>query len=149
MPSARSLAAGAYYAHPQNAFWRVLAAVLEAPPPANAARTAFAKRAGIAIWDVLAACAREGSMDSAIEKDSEKANDIGALLAQYPSIGAVALNGGRAKQCFMRHIKLSGETGKVKLIFLPSTSPANARMPFSQKTAAWRQIAPFIRRTAA
>ncbi|MBE8158545.1 MAG: DNA-deoxyinosine glycosylase, partial [Betaproteobacteria bacterium] len=74
---------------------------------------------------------------------SETANDISGLLARHPAICAVALNGGMAKQCFMRHVKNYGD---VRLLFLPSTSPANARMNFSQKVAAWRQILPFVNR---
>lgn len=147
MPSARSLAAGEYYAHPQNAFWRLLAEVLQTPPPAGyAAQKAMAARAGIAVWDVLAACRRTGSMDSAIDAESEKANDIAALLARRPKIAAVALNGGRAKKCFARHIQLPENLPPPRMLFLPSSSPANARMRFSEKAAAWMQIAPFVRR---
>lgn len=81
-------------------------------------------------------------MDSAIETESETANDISGLLSRCPRIRAVALNGGKAKQCFMRHVK---SWGGAELIFLPSSSPANARMNFSQKLAAWRKIAPFLK----
>ena len=144
MPSARSLAAGEYYAHPQNAFWPLMARLLELPPlETYAKKQAALKRGGAALWDALAACRREGSLDSAIVRESETANDIAALLAQHRTIEAVALNGDRARQCFLRHIKLENHC---RLIFLPSTSPANARMNFSQKLAAWRAVAPFLRK---
>ncbi len=143
MPSARSLAEGRYYAHPRNLFWPLLADILgESPPPAGyAGRVAAAKRAGIAVWDVLAECRRRGSADAAIARDSERANDIAELLARHPSVRAVALNGGRAKQCFMRHIKTAADA---ELLFLPSTSPANAGMPRARKAAEWRRLAPFL-----
>ena len=143
MPSARSLAERRYYAHPRNLFWTLLAEVAGgAPPPAEyAEKVAAAKRAGIAVWDVLAECRRRGSADAAIARDSERANDIGGLLSRFPSLRAVALNGGKARECFARHVKVAPPN----VLFLPSTSPANAGMTRAQKAAAWRQIAPFLR----
>lgn len=144
MPSARSLAEGRYYAHPRNLFWPLLAEILGAPPSAGyAENVAAARRAGIAIWDVLAECRRRGSADSAIARESERANDIAGLLARNASVRAVALNGGRAKQCFMRHIK---NAAGAELLFLPSTSPANAGMTRAKKAAEWRRIAAFLSR---
>jgi TDG/mug DNA glycosylase family protein len=69
-PSAASLAAGQYYAHPQNQFWRVLGAVIERPLKEMdySARIAAVQAAGIAIWDVYASCERAGSLDSAIRE---------------------------------------------------------------------------------
>jgi len=154
MPSAASLAARHYYAHPQNAFWPVLMQVLEInPPPADyARRTAAAAAAGIVIWDVLAQCRREGSMDGKIEKSSEKPNNIAALLHKNPSIAAIALNGNRAAACFRRHIvpnikrpnpALQKRLEEITVFDMPSTSPAHARMSFDEKLKHWQQIADF------
>lgn len=141
MPSARSLTEQQYYAHPQNAFWTIILNLLNATPSKDyAANVNTIKRANIAVWDVLATCCRTGSLDSAIIRQSESPNNIAKLLNQYPSILAIALNGGRAKQCFCRHVA----PVKITVLPLPSTSPANARTTILQKTAAWQQILPFI-----
>ena len=115
----------------------------ESPAPTDyRARVSAARRAHVAVWDVLSSCRREGSLDSSICRQSESANDIAGLLTEKPSIVAVALNGGKAKECFRRH---SRPKHSPTMLFLPSTSPANARMSYSQKAAAWRQILPFLR----
>ena len=150
MPSSASLSAQQYYAHPQNAFWRLILSLLGAQPSNNyAQRVAALKRGGIALWDVLAECRRQGSLDSAIVSDSERANDIAALLRRYSTIKAVAFNGGKARQSFMRHIRptIAPEV-MPSLLCLPSTSPANARLTWSQKWGAWSEILPFVRPVA-
>lgn len=147
MPSVASLAARRYYAHPQNAFWRIMTALavrrnaLDActPPQARipySKRVAAVKRAGVAVWDVLAMCEREGSGDAAIVAGSERANDIPSLLVKSPSVCAVALNGGKARQCFERHIR-ANLPREMQVVALPSTSPANARMTPAQKQTIW------------
>ena len=67
-PSAASLAAQQYYAHPQNLFWRIVGEVIAQPlrEMDYATRCEAVKGAGIAIWDVFASCTRHGSLDSAI-----------------------------------------------------------------------------------
>ncbi len=67
-PSAASLAAQQYYAHKQNQFWKILGVLLELPLPEMdyAERQAAVLAAGVGIWDVFAACTREGSLDAAI-----------------------------------------------------------------------------------
>ena len=79
-PSEASLAAQQYYAHKQNYFWRILGAILNQPLAEMdyAARQQAVMAAGIAIWDVYAACERQGSLDSAIRKGSP--NDLSALV---------------------------------------------------------------------
>ncbi len=144
MPGAVSLAHARYYAHPRNAFWPILAQLLgaEADCPYHR-RLAMVRRAGIALWDVLASCERRGSLDSAIVRGSERPNDIPALLATEPGIAAIGLNGGKAAQAFRRHILpvLPAERrASLELVQLPSTSPAHAAMGFEQKLAAWRPL---------
>ncbi|HPV23953.1 MAG TPA: DNA-deoxyinosine glycosylase, partial [Casimicrobium sp.] len=76
MPGVASLAAAQYYAHPQNAFWRIMGAVAGFDAALSFdERVAELARAGVALWDVLAACERSGSLDSAIARKSEVAND--------------------------------------------------------------------------
>lgn len=133
IPGVRSLQSQQYYAHPQNQFWRLMASVLgESPPPDYPERLAMLARHGIALWDVLARCEREGSLDSAIR--AEQPNAIGALLQQHPSVSLVALNGRKAASSFRRHISTPGV---IEVLELPSSSAANARTPFEQKCVQW------------
>ena len=141
MPGQASLAAAQYYAHPQNAFWRIIAELLRfdvaSPYPT---RIEALKSARIALWDVLQSCTREGSLDSRIEQDTQIANDFQSFFRQHDSITHVFFNGAKAEACFKRHVL--GEIGDRPLTYmrLPSTSPANASLSFEQKFRAWRMI---------
>ncbi len=132
-PSAASLAAQQYYAHPQNHFWRILGAILDRPliDMDYAARTAAVQAAGIAIWDVYGACRREGSLDSAIRDAA--ANDVAALRKRAPQLRRVCFNGKTAGR-FAPAMLAAG----YEVFILPSTSPANARQGFEAKLALWR-----------
>lgn len=132
-PGAASLAAQQYYAHPQNHFWRILAAVLEQPlaDMDYAARTVAVKQAGIAIWDIYGACQREGSLDSAIR--AAAANDVVGLKRRAPQLRRVCFNGQLAGK-FAPTMQAAG----YEAFILPSTSPANARQGFQDKLALWR-----------
>lgn len=139
MPGAASLAAGEYYAHPRNAFWPIMQTVLGFPPGLPyPQRLAQLEQGGIALWDVAASCERPGSLDTAIRHDTVVANDIAALLAQYPAITLLCCNGQSVANLFRRHV-LAAQTlpPSVKVAVLPSTSPANARMTVADKTRIW------------
>jgi double-stranded uracil-DNA glycosylase len=145
IPSRRSLEAGEYYAHPRNAFWSIMTALCGVPlAPGYAARVAMLKGAGVALWDVLRAAERDGSLDAAIVPGTEVPNDIGALLGRCPEIHTIFLNGGKADALFRRCVLpcLSAGAGSVpRLVCLPSTSPANARLTKQAKLEAWRAVA--------
>ncbi len=134
-PSAASLAAGEYYAHPRNAFWPILSALwgldLRALPYRE--RLAEVRRRGLGIWDVYRACRRSGSLDSAIA-DAEP-NDLASLRRRAPALVAIAHNGGESARA-MRVTRALG----LPVWRLPSTSPANASWSFERKLAAWRQV---------
>ena len=143
IPGVKSLEQQQYYAHPQNQFWRLMAAVLNRPeaPSCYADRLAMLAEGGIALWDVLAQCERQGSLDSAIR--DEQVNDIPSLLASAPSICAVALNGRKAESSFKRHI--GHDVPNIQVLPLPSSSAANARLRFDDKAAHWcRQLQPCL-----
>lgn len=134
MPGAASLHAGQYYAHPRNAFWPIMAASFGFSVQADyAVRCAALLAHGVAIWDVLAQCERHGSLDAGIAIRSERANDIGTLLAAHPSIVAILLNGQKAASSLRRHhsrLHIATHT-------LPSTSPAHAARSLREKHALW------------
>ena len=105
VPSLRSLEMRQSYAHPHNLFWPFMGELYGAGPELPYAdRIARLHAAGVGIWDVLKHCERPGSLDSSILAESEVANDIPGLLDAYPTIAAIALNGGKARQVFERRI---------------------------------------------
>ena len=142
MPGKVSLRERQYYAHPQNAFWRIIGAILGFDPasPYDARITAV-QSAGIAIWDVLNSCIRTSSLDSAIEASSVLPNDFAAFFAEHPQIRRVCFNGAKAEALYMKHVRptLSADS-HVQHLRLPSTSPANASWPLAEKVRAWQAI---------
>ncbi|MBZ2207853.1 DNA-deoxyinosine glycosylase [Massilia soli] len=136
-PGAASLAAGQYYAHPRNQLWRLLSAVLgdelAALPYAERLPRLLAHRFGL--WDVLAACEREGSLDSGIRNAA--ANDFERLRTLCPRLETVGFNG-QASGKFAPRFAAEG----YRTLVLPSTSPAHAAMSFEAKLAAWRHLLP-------
>ncbi len=139
MPGRASLAAGQYYAHPRNAFWPIMGCLLDFDPalpyPERAARLAAA---GVALWDVLHACTRTGSLDTAIDPASTEPNDFAALFAAQPGIRHVFFNGCAAAGLFRRHCQLPPGAACTRR---PSTSPAHAARNFADKLAAWQVVA--------
>lgn len=140
MPGRASLQAGQYYAHRHNAFWRIAADLLQLDPGAPYRTRAKALRAArIAVWDVLHSCVRPGSMDAMIVRDTEVANDFRRFFRTHRGITHVFFNGAKAEASFRRHVLPEiGATLRYKR--LPSTSPANASVPFARKRRAWRAI---------
>lgn len=144
MPGRASLAAGEYYAHPQNAFWRIICELLgiDAAAPYQA-RIAALKSARIALWDVLRSCVREGSLDARIQPGRQSANDFAAFFRAHRKLTRVFFNGATAAACFRRHALPSIDTAAIRCQRLPSTSPAHAAMSYAHKLDAWRSILPF------
>jgi len=139
MPGEASLRAGQYYAHPQNLFWRILGEIHGTARDAPYAdRLRMLKANGIALWDVLASCVREGSLDSDIVAGSLHANDFAAFFAAHRKIERVLFNGTKAEACFLKHVAPSMAERKIRYLRLPSTSPANASIAYARKIADWR-----------
>ena len=134
MPGQLSLKAGQYYAHPRNAFWRIMGELFDAGPSLPyAERVARLQSVGVALWDTLQACTRPGSLDASITE--EVANDFPALFAKYPKITHVFFNGSKPEKSFRRHA-LPG----LSFARLPSTSPAHTAMQFEAKVQAWHDV---------
>ncbi len=139
MPGEASLKAGQYYAHTRNTFWKIMGELIGFDPQAPyEQRVTALKLAGIALWDVLHSCYREGSLDSAIKNDSIVVNDFNAFLAQHPHITRVCFNGAAAAQCYQKHVLPTCKHTAIHYMRLPSTSPAHAALSFEQKVMAWR-----------
>ena len=96
--------------------------------------------AGIALWDVIAACERFGSLDSDIVNSSVCVNDFSAFFAVHRNIERVFFNGGAAEVSFRRHVLPGLQGMNLQLVRLPSTSPAHAARSYAEKLAAWSVI---------
>lgn len=142
MPGAVSLAQQQYYAHPRNAFWPIIGEIFGIDPRSDYAnRIAQLAAKNIAVWDVLQACIRKGSLDAAIEPASIVANDFAAFLTEHRSIQRICFNGATAAKLFRRHIQPTLKAyPSIVYLALPSTSPAHAGMPYAEKLNAWRAI---------
>ncbi|GAB4039738.1 MAG: DNA-deoxyinosine glycosylase [Rubrivivax sp.] len=134
-PGVASLQAGQYYAHPRNHFWPILSSLwgvdlVALPYPG---RLDALRAHGLGLWDVYAACRREGSLDRAIE--AAEPNDLAGLRRRAPRLAGIAHNGGESA----RAMKLTAALG-LPVWRLPSTSPANASWSFERKRAAWAAV---------
>lgn len=134
-PGAASLAAQQYYAHPRNQLWPILAALTGEPLAAlpYAERLPGLLAHGIGLWDVLGACERAGSLDSAIRKPA--ANDFARLRALCPLLEKVAFNGQTSGK-FAPQFAAEG----YRTLVLPSTSPAHASLTLVQKLEHWKML---------
>lgn len=140
MPGLQSLALNQYYGHPRNLFWKVLASLFEVELHTDYnLKKELLLQNNIVVWDVLQACERQGSLDSAIIK--EVPNDFEPFLNQHPNIKLIAFNGQKAASFFKRHVVVDKE---YIYITLPSTSPANASKSFEQKVKEWEIIRNYI-----
>jgi TDG/mug DNA glycosylase family protein len=139
MPGIVSLNAREYYAHPRNAFWRIMGGLFGAGPslPYDE-RLAVILSAGVALWDSVEACVRPGSMDKSIT--AEVANDFATFFAAYPGISHVFFNGGKSEAVFRRHVLPTLTADRRIYTRLPSTSPAHAGMTLEAKVQAWSVV---------
>ena len=140
LPGDASLRAARYYAHPRNAFWRLLGGVLgeDLDTLAYEARLERLKARRIGLWDVIASAERSGSLDAAIR--SPQAADLRGLVAGLPELRAVAFNGGLAARLGRRTLE---DHADLVLLDLPSSSPAHAR-PLAEKAARWAALSDFV-----
>lgn len=143
MPGQESLKASQYYAHPRNAFWTIMGELLgfDAKLPYEA-RIAALRSAGIALWDVLHSCKRDGSLDSSIEAASETANDFVVFFTTHPQVKTVFFNGAKAAEAYEKRVLPKVRDLHLEYVRLPSTSPAHAGMSVARKLQAWRAILP-------
>jgi len=143
LPGRKSLEMQQYYAHPQNAFWKLIAAIFGTDGSLSYRRRVKVLTTNrIALWDVLAAAERPGSLDSSIVHASALANDFAAFFRAHPRIRHVYFNGRKAEQLYRRFAlpKIGAEFSHLRYECLPSTSPAHAGMSFAKKLGRWRRI---------
>jgi hypoxanthine-DNA glycosylase len=136
LPGEESLRRREYYAHPRNLFWPIVFALFDTTPATDyPERLAFVMAQRIALWDVCELGERDASADSSIR--SERPNAIERLLEAHPLICTVAFNGTTARRLYDRHFARRAD---LAYLALPSTSPAHARLDFTEKLARWTAL---------
>ena len=140
MPGQASLDAQQYYAHPRNAFGKIVCVFMKisADLPYLERCQSLCKH-HIALWDVMQSCTRSGSLDADIIEDSISPNDFHTFLYEHPHITHIFFNGAKAEQSFMKYVHPTLSQGHKTLNYqrLPSTSPAHASMTFEKKQDVW------------
>lgn len=147
LPGVRSLQQTQYYAQPRNAFWKIMGELCGASPQLPyAVRLQMLVRARIALWDVVAAAQRPGSLDSSIRRASVEVNDFAGFFAAHPQIELICFNGRTAADLFTRRVAPLLRSAAPPTVVLPSTSPAHAGMPYAEKLRRWREQLDFVTR---
>ena len=140
LPGERSLAAGRYYAHPQNRFWHLIGTAISVDLASldYEQRLAALLGAGVGLWDTVASAHRPGSLDTSIR--AAEHNELAELAASLPGLRAVGFNGRTSAKIGMPQLAGTG----LALIPLPSSSPANASIPLAEKEKLWRRLGDFL-----
>ena len=135
-PSVKSREQNFFYGHPQNRFWKVIAAVFKQPVPQSVdEKKQLILTNRLALWDSIAGCEITGSSDASIR--NARANDLGVILDNC-SIERIYCNGRKSHERYCRYIE--PQTGR-EAVCLPSTSPANAQWTLERLIEAWSVIA--------
>lgn len=119
MPGAESLRKGEYYANNRNLFWNIMGHLLGAGPERKYEdRLQILTDSGIALWDVLKSCEREGSLDSAIKSETIEVNDFPTFFKDHPHIRQVFFNGTKAQASYKCFNKLT-RSGRRQFLTFP------------------------------
>lgn len=137
MPGDQSIAKQQYYGNKGNHFWKILFSIFnEEYSTSYEVRKELLAKHGIALWNVLASCSREGSSDSKIK--NEIVNDFKSLHIQYPNIQHIFFESKTAEKFYQKYVRVHDN---ITYHILPSTSGLNAWMTFEEKIEKWRELA--------
>lgn len=140
MPGGESLRKKQYYGHARNAFWPLMSFLLNVPFSTDyQSRLDMLLSNGIALWDVIKCCEREGSLDSNIKNAS--INDFDDFFFAHPNIKHAFFNGGKAYELFSKRIGFKFDN--IGFTKLGSTSPAHV-VTFQKRVADWRKILEYL-----
>ncbi len=142
MPGRESLERRQYYAHPRNAFWPIMSMLYGLTGSGYEEKTRELAEKGVAVWDVLKACFRAGSLDANIDDSTIIVNDFTDFFNRHSAVNHVFFNGAKADAVYRKHVlpRLGPHRAGLPLTRLPSTSPAHAGMSLEQKARAWRIV---------
>ena len=135
IPSSKSREMAFYYGHPQNRFWKVMAAVLgEDIPETIPQKKAMLKKHHVALWDVLDSCTIVGASDTSIE--DPVVNNIGELVKKS-KVSRIFCTGATAYNLYK---KFCANDVYIEAVKLPSTSPANCAVSLEKLVEAYKVI---------
>lgn len=134
MPSVVSLEKTEYYGFKLNRFWKIMERFTQCSFSNYEAKVAFIMEHDLALWDVIAYCEREGSLDSKIK--NVVCNDIEHLLQEHPTITSVICNGKKASSLFNQYFS----NLNVEVYHLPSTSNANRTIKEEVLFESWMEV---------
>ncbi|WP_295419610.1 DNA-deoxyinosine glycosylase [Sulfurovum sp.] len=132
-PSIQSFEKNFYYAHPRNQFWKLLEAVTTYPVNNRDQKLWLLKESKFGLWDMVKACSRDNSLDSSLEQ--EEVNDLDSFLEGHPTIRKLAFTGKKAEALFKTHFSHL----EIETVYLPSPSPAYAKMSFNEKVSKYKE----------
>jgi len=132
-PSIKSFENEFYYAHPRNQFWRILSAITSYPIGNRDQKLWLLKESKLGLWDMVASCKRENSLDSSLE--DEEVNDIAEFLESHPEIEKLAFTGKKSQALFETHFGYLD----IARIYLPSPSGAYAAMRIEEKSLIYQE----------
>lgn len=144
MPGKQSLDKQQYYGNPRNHFWPIMSALLQMEIPENYDKRIEILRAHkIGLWDSIASCERQGSLDATIK--NEVPNDFQGLFQKYPQIQLVLFNGGKSFDVFKKHVGLEVLANRA-YEKMPSTSPIPGKniKSFEEKVQAWQMMKTYM-----
>ena len=138
-PSVKSREYNFYYSHPRNRFFPTLATIFNESLSSNIKeRKDFLIRHNIALYDVIEECDIKGSSDSSIINVIPA--DIVGILNKFPNIKVIGITGGTASKLFQKHLLNKIDNLDIKIIYLPSTSPANAKITDKELVEAYKSL---------
>ncbi len=134
-PSVRSREAMFFYGHPQNRFWKVIAALFDEPVPQSIPeKKALILGHGLALWDSIASCEIKGSSDASIT--DAVPTDLSEIL-EHSAVRRIFCNGAKSFEMYRKY--QLPRTG-IEAVKLPSTSPANAACSLEKLIESWKVI---------
>ncbi|SFV67661.1 G:T/U mismatch-specific uracil/thymine DNA-glycosylase [hydrothermal vent metagenome] len=132
-PSIDSFDKAFYYAHPRNQFWKILSDIIGYPINNRDQKIWLLKESKIALWDMVANCTRDNSLDSSLE-DIE-VNNIDSFLEEHPTIQKIAFTGRLAERLY----KINFDYLERETLYLPSPSSAYAKMSLENKIIIYKE----------
>ncbi len=151
MPGKKSLELDEYYANPRNQFWGIMDYLVEGISNLEyKKKISLLNEKGIALWDVLLSCEREGSLDSKIKKGTEKPNDFQEFFDRNKNLRTVIFNGKSKRSAYRLFRKIVLPTLRTEtkssliLIPLPSSSSANTHQTLQEKAEEWMKISDYL-----
>jgi hypoxanthine-DNA glycosylase len=133
-PSIKSFENSFYYGHPKNQFWDILSIIFKDKKPETIEeKTEFLKKHKIALWDAICECKRKEGNSRDDNLEILKPCNIKKLLNKYPNIKKIAVTSRTAEKVIKKHFP------DIKIIYLTSPSPLNARLKLEQKAEIWKK----------